>query len=243
MYGMSRRQCLVALLGGPLAAVVSPASGAETARAPVRDPEHVFGIRPRSWLELKRRNVAMQKYDYSCGAAALSTILQYYWEDPVTEKQILEVLFKMLTTEELQDRTKNGMAITDLRLIAVKMGYLASIGTLSFDKLTEAKVPVIVPIRINDYDHFVVCRGVAGGHVYLADPLRGNVRATIAEFCDQWNKNAIFVVMKKGASPLASSRLSIRPDEILMGETNKQWVRQELSRPSPLPPSTPGFIH
>ena len=100
---------------------------------------------------MKQRNVVMQKYDYSCGTTALATILQYFWNDPVSEQQILNVLLKVLTPDEIKDRIEKGMAITDLRRVSVEMGYLSSIGTLTFDKLMEAKIPLIVPIRIKEY--------------------------------------------------------------------------------------------
>ena len=123
------------------------------------------------------------------------------------------------------------------------MGYLSSIGTLTFDKLMEAKIPLIVPIRIKEYDHFVVYRGVAGGRVYLADPIRGNVRPTVPEFCEQWNKNAILVVVKKNETPPEHSRLSIRQDEVQLGETTEQWVDQELPQPLPVPPPHSAIVH
>ena len=243
MQRISRRRCFAVLSGSFLAAVASPVRAVEKTRAPLRDPEHIFSQRVWSWRELQRRNVVMQKYDYSCGAAALATILQYFWNDSVTEQQILTVLFKILTPDEIKDRTQNGMAITDLRRVSVEMGYLSSIGTLSFDKLAKSKVPLIVPIRIKEYDHFVVYRGVAGGRVYLADPIRGNVRPTLQEFCGQWNKNAILVVVKKDEMPPKFSRLSIRKDEILLGETTEQWMDQELPQPLPVFPPHSVIVH
>lgn len=45
----------------------------------------------RSWLELRDENLTRQKYDYSCGAASLSTILTYYYKiDQADEFSILE---------------------------------------------------------------------------------------------------------------------------------------------------------
>ncbi len=243
MQPMSRRECLAALLGMPLAAIASTASVASGPRAPLRDPDHVFSIYAWSWQELKRRNVVMQNYDYSCGAAALATILRYYWNDPATEKQIISILFKILTPDEIRDRVKHGLAISDLRQASVEMGYLASIGNLSFDRLAQSKIPLIVPIRLDDYDHFVVYRGMAGGRVYLADPVRGNVRPTVQEFCCQWKKNVILVVVKKNVTPPAQSALSIRPCEVYAGQTTEQWMREELPRPLPLPPALPAKIH
>ena len=35
----------------------------------------------QSWRERRDHNVIKQRYDYSCGAAALATLLRYYFED------------------------------------------------------------------------------------------------------------------------------------------------------------------
>lgn len=184
-----------------------------------------------SWRELQRRNVVIQQFDYSCGPAAVATILRYYWEDNVTEKQILETLVKILTPAEIKEDMKKGTSITDLRRASVAMGYLSSIGTMTFEQLTQSKIPVVVPVKVNKFDHFVVFRGMVDGRVYLADPVHGNVRPTVAEFCQQWNKNAVLAVIKKGQKPRDYSPLSIRLDEVMLGETTKQWLDKELPRP------------
>lgn len=196
-------------------------------RAPVRDDQHRVQIYSWSWKELRQRNVVMQRHDYSCGAAALATILRYYWQDPVGERDVVAVILNMLTNEEILDRVKNGMAISDLRQAAVKMGYQSSIGTMSFADLCGARVPLVVPIRLQEYDHFVVYRGVADGRVYLADPIRGNVRPTVAEFCSQWQKHAVLAVAKPGASLPRCSALSIRPEEVYLGSMTQEFLRKQ----------------
>ena len=82
------------------------------------------------------------------------------------------------------------MSITDLRRASVELGYLAAIGTMSFEQLSQSKLPLVVPIKVKKLDHFVVFRGVAGGRVYLADPIRGNVRPTVPEFLRTMAKSA-----------------------------------------------------
>ena len=172
----------------------------------------------------------MQKRDYSCGAAAMATVLRYYWGDAVTEDKILVVLLATLTPEETKDRFKHGLAISDLRRTAVEMGYQSSIGTMSLDSLAGVKLPLIIPIKVEEQDHFVVYRGMAAGRVYLADPIRGNVRPTYSEFRQQWQKNAILVVVKPGEPPRDRTPLGIRWDEVNMGETTNQFLRGQLSQ-------------
>jgi uncharacterized protein len=195
--------------------------------SPIRDGDHTFGQSVASWKQIKRSYIVMQKRDYSCGAAAMATILKYYWGDKVTEDQILLVIEKILTPEEMKDRFKKGLAISDLRRAAVEMGYLSSIGTLSFRQLSESKVPLVVGISPDGYDHFVVYRGMDYDYVYVADPIRGNIRITHRDFVSQWQKNAVLVVAKTDQEPPTSSLLSVRGAEMRLGELNNQLIRTQ----------------
>ena len=42
----------------------------------------------RSMLELRHENLIVQKWDISCGAAALATLLKYQHGEDVTERQV-----------------------------------------------------------------------------------------------------------------------------------------------------------
>ena len=207
-------------------------------RAPMRDSEHITRQYVCSWQEIRRRNIVMQKRDYSCGAAALATVIRYYWGDKVDEDFFLKELDKILTPEEAKDRVENGLALTDLRRVAVKKGYQATMGEVTFAKLTKSKVPVVVGITIDEHDHFAVFRGTDGYRVYLADPIRGNIRVPIWEFKSQWQKNAILVVAKKGEKVKDVSPMAVRCKEVRLGELNWQYVRRNALNPSyPLPRS------
>jgi predicted double-glycine peptidase len=197
----------------------------------VRDPEFRFQQGVASWRKLKQQNVVMQKQDYSCGAAALATVVRYYWGDEVNEEYFLRLILMTLSPAELQDRIKNGLTMTDLRLAAVKGGYQSTIGKLTFEKLTNSKVPLVVGITFRGYDHFVVFRGWDGYYVYLADPIRGNIRLPAWEFVEQWQKNAVLVVAKPGADVRETSPLSVSDCEKYMGETTRDTIRRNALRP------------
>ena len=236
MQRISRLTC-VAALGAALAASAAGRAEAQdqAPRAPLRDRAHIVQVYVPSWKELRQRNVVMQTYDYSCGAAALATIIRYYWNDPADERQIVNEILKTMTIDEVKDRMKRGLAMTDLRHAAVDMGYVSSMFTMSFQQLAQARVPLIVPLKIKEFDHFVVYRGMAGGRVYLADSSRGNVRPTIAEFCQQWQKNAVLVVAKRGVMPPMQSALSIREDEVSVGDTTNEFLDRQLPLNARLP--------
>jgi predicted double-glycine peptidase len=152
----------------------------------------------KSWREFGRENVVIQRLDYSCGSAALTTILRYYFEDDVTERQVLKTIFQRLLRSEdpkaaLQDRIERGFSMLDLLNAAKDMGYLAGAARLPLSELAKSKAPVIVRIEKFGYKHFVVFRGVVEDRVYLADPIRGNVRLSAREFLKQWSGEALFL--------------------------------------------------
>jgi predicted double-glycine peptidase len=196
-------------------AVVGLQPVARSAVPVTRDPQRFIQKEMTSWKALREQNIVMQKYDYSCGAASLATVCRYFWNDNVTEKDFLEAVLQTLSAEELKDRMENGLSLTDLRKAAVKKGYVASSGKRSLQQLRQAKVPVIVRISKNDYDHFVVFRGIIEDRVFLADPVRGNIRVSIPVFLSEWNNGnatdgVIFVVAKPYTKPPESSPLLVR---------------------------------
>lgn len=209
---------------------------------PARDQARIAARRVRDWQLLKQRNIVMQRTDYSCGAAALATVCRYYWQDAVTEQMVLDALDEVLTVEEIEDRVKNGLTMTDLRKAAVKMGYQAAIGKLTFEKLTEAKAPVVVGITVDEYDHFVVYRGTDGYRVYLADPIRGNIRIYSNDFLKQWQKHAVLAVVHPKKKPPEISALTLRGDELFLGQVNDQFVRSHLRADDPNAPQPQLFL-
>ena len=46
--------------------------------------------------------------------------------------------------------------------------------------------PTICFVQLDDFSHFVVCRGVGRGKVYIQCPLRGRVSVADGEFLRQW---------------------------------------------------------
>ena len=215
---------------------------AQCERAPIRDPRFTFRSYVCSYKEIKEQNIVMQKYDYSCGAAVLATIIRYYWGDDIDEMYFLDMLPKLkLTEKELKDRIENGLTLTDLRNLANKAGYQATMAKVKFEELAQGKVPVVVGVTVKKHEHFVVFRGADDRYAYLADPIRGNVRVPICTFIEQWQKNAILIVAKPNTKVKDVNPLGIREAEYYRGVLNEQTVRRNaLVPPIPYPfPLTP----
>jgi hypothetical protein len=208
-------------------------AGSEPSNAnpPVRDPKYFTSKTVKSYVELKEQNVVMQTTDYSCGAACLATVMTYYWGHPTTEDEILDDLIRVIELDELVDRIKNGLAIGDLKKLAVYHGYRAALGTLpSVDKLAEVKVPVIVVIKIDDFTHFVVVRKVIGGYVYLADPIRGNLRMTTTDFSEQWVGRGFLVVLDPVLNQSTHNKLYPTAYEMDPTAGSRQTIRRNALR-------------
>jgi predicted double-glycine peptidase len=141
-----------------------------------------------SLLELRHENVMIQKWDLSCGAAALGTLLRYAFEEPVTERQIAQGL---INRQEYIDhpeliRIREGFSLLDLKRYVERHGYKGTgFGGLDLGDLKE-RAPIMVPVNNNGYNHFVVFRGVMGDRVLLADPAWGNRTVTTAKFERMW---------------------------------------------------------
>jgi len=186
----------------------------------------VFAVEPprpvKSLLEMRHDRVTVQNWDLSCGAAALGTILNYQYNDPVPERDIAKGLIgrdKYIDNPSLV-KIQHGFSLLDLKKYVDARGYTGiGYGKLELNHLIE-RAPIIVPIRpVNGYQHFVVFRGIRGNRVLLADPGWGNRTLTVDEFEDAWITYREFgrvgFVVTQGDGTLPPNRLSPRSDDFV----------------------------
>lgn len=155
----------------------------------------------RTMKDLRDQDVVKQRFDFSCGAAALATLLRYGFGENVSEGQVLVELFDLPSEAEKAARRRTGFSLLDLQRVAQTRGYNAQGFRLDPDQLPLLGGPVLVFIAPRGYKHFAVLRGVQGDRVHLADPSRGQVRLPAYSFRDSWlqadGKGIIFVVEPK----------------------------------------------
>ena len=98
-----------------------------------------------SLLEARQHDVVIQKWDLSCGAAALGILLRYEWGDPATERDIALSLMKRKEYLENPDlvRIREGFSLLDLKRFVEARGY-KGIGDARFFFLC----PVLRRLRI-----------------------------------------------------------------------------------------------
>ena len=103
-----------------------------------------------------------QRWDMSCGAAALSTLLTYDFKDSTPETAIVVWILHRVDADQV--RARGGFSLLDLKHFSEARGYDAEgFSGVSMEDLATQKTSVITPIRAKGFDHFVVVKGVAGG--------------------------------------------------------------------------------
>jgi len=152
----------------------------------------------RSLRALRDAGVVKQRFDYSCGSAALATLLTYGLNDAVGEDVLLRALLEPLSADELVARQKKGLSLLDLQQLAQQRGHQAQGFRVAHSQLARLTRPVIVFIKPQGYEHFAVFKGLHGDRVHLADPSLGNVRMPLYRFLDMWadasGRGVIFAV-------------------------------------------------
>lgn len=142
----------------------------------------------RSLLEMRQDTVVMQEWDLSCGAAALTTLLRYQHGDPVTEKEVATALINrdIYIENPIIVQLNQGFSLLDLKRYVDARGYNGiGFGRLTVDDLIR-RAPIIVPINVAGYNHFVIFRGQLDNRVLLADPAWGNRTMTVEKFEKAW---------------------------------------------------------
>ena len=110
-------------------------------------------------LEMRHENVIVQKFDLSCGAAALATILNYQFGDPVTEREVTTGLIRRKEYIEHPElvRVRQGFSLLDMKRYLGTRGYVGTgYGNMEFADLQKL-APIIVavsPDRLQSFPDF-----------------------------------------------------------------------------------------
>lgn len=144
-----------------------------------------------SLKEIRFRSTLRQQYDFSCGSAALATLLTYHYGHAVGEQAVFEQMY--LHGNQARIR-KEGFSMLDMQRFLAARGFQADGFALPLAKLVEARLPAIVLIADRGYQHFVVVKGAADGRVLIGDPSRGLRALSVAAFEAIWVGRLLFVV-------------------------------------------------
>ncbi len=140
----------------------------------------------KSWTEIKDKDVIKQKYDFSCGAASVATVLTYFYKDVLSEEDVIKFMFgkKRLYYKKIKDLEEEDLYLSfkDIVDFLKHRGYKPVPIAVSIEELRYLKYPAIVYLKIRGFDHFSVFKGIDNEFVYLADPKFGNAVFPIERF-------------------------------------------------------------
>ncbi|MBE9485554.1 MAG: C39 family peptidase [Chloroflexi bacterium] len=141
-------------------------------------------VKVTSLKEMRFKTTIRQQYDFSCGSAALATLLTFHYEDPLGEPEVFKAMYDAGNQEKIK---KEGFSLLDIKKYLKARGYRADGFRTTLDKLKGIGIPAIVLIDHDGYRHFVVVKGVTGSKVLLGDPSHGLRRMPHDRFESMWN--------------------------------------------------------
>ncbi len=180
------------LLAGGLALLGDRLHAADVRFAGVLPNGALYSGPVESMHEGRFRNMVRQHTDYSCGAAALATILRYAYHLNVDETQVIQGMMGVADTELVRQR---GFSMLDIKHYVESLGMRGRGYRVDEARLRSLRVPGLVLMDIRGFRHFVVLKQVRGDTVELADPMLGNRQMSVTDFVKTWPSRAIFVVI------------------------------------------------
>ena len=144
--------------------------------------------------ELKFRATVRQQFDFSCGSAALSTLLTHHYGTPLSEETIFAEMFAAGDQAKIR---QEGFSLLDIKLFLEKHGFVADGFEAPLEKLASVGIPAIVLLKENGYSHFVVVKGVRDGRVLIGDPAGGTRVMPRSAFNALWMNQILFVISNR----------------------------------------------
>jgi predicted double-glycine peptidase len=191
---MNRHALLIGLAAG-LAARLAMAGAVEL-------PYQIGGaysVRVASIREARFAATIRQQYDFSCGSAAVATLLTHHYKYPVTEDKVFEAMF--VNGDQAKIRVE-GFSLLDMKHYLEAQGFEADGFQEPIEKLATANIPAIVLVNESGYNHFVVVKGLRDGRVLVGDPAGGTRALTLSAFNAIWTNQILFVISNRQDSAL-----------------------------------------
>lgn len=153
---------------------------------------HREAVQVKPAVEQQFRGIVKQAYDYSCGSAALTTLLNGYVGEKLTEQQTMNGLLKYGEYDRIIER--RSFSLLDMKRFVTALGYNSGGFRGKFSDLISLDKPAIVPIAYAGFKHFVVFKTYKDGRVFVADPALGNLSFSAQHFQELWDNNTLFII-------------------------------------------------
>lgn len=138
-----------------------------------------YSVPVKSYKEIVFGDVFRQQYDFSCGSAALASLLTYHYKAPSTEEQIFQSMYDRGDKEKIKEK---GFSLLDMKVHLASLGLNSDGFQIGLEKIKKLGVPGITLVNFDGYMHFVVIRGMNNDSVILGDPSRGTMVMKVDQF-------------------------------------------------------------
>ncbi|RZA04430.1 MAG: peptidase, partial [Moraxellaceae bacterium] len=153
---------------------------------------HQNPVQVKPAVEQQFRGIVKQAYDYSCGSAALTTLLNGYIGEKLTEQETMNGLLRYGEYDRIVER--RSFSLLDMKRFVTALGYSSGGFKGQFSDLVKLDKPAIVPIAYAGFKHFVVFKDYQKGRVFVADPALGNLSFSAEHFQEIWDNNTLFII-------------------------------------------------
>lgn len=174
-----------------LTALMLLALGAQAADLPSLNGGGGYALHVTSLQEARFRSTVRQQYDFSCGSAAVATLMSYHYDRPVSEQQVFNAMYAQGDQPRIQ---REGFSLLDMKRYLAQQGFTADGYRQPLDKLAQAAFPAIVRMVDNGYLHFVVIKGMDQERVLIGDPACGTRAMRRDAFEAAWPDKLLFVI-------------------------------------------------
>jgi predicted double-glycine peptidase len=160
----------------------------------------LYKVEVKTYKEQRFGEVFRQQYDFSCGSAALASLLTYHYQTPSEEEGVFTAMFEKGDKERIE---REGFSLLDMKLYLDSAGFSSDGFRLSLNKVKKVGVPGITLVNYDGYMHFVVVKGINSEFVIIGDPSRGTVKMPIEKF-EQYYQGIILLVKNHAEKGKAS---------------------------------------
>ncbi|SFT73231.1 hypothetical protein SAMN04487956_11711 [Halomonas saccharevitans] len=143
-----------------------------------------FQVEAKSLQEKGWDRVIRQEYDFSCGSAAVATLLTYHYQRDTTEAEVFETMIRAGDAEKIQ---RHGFSMLDMKGYLDGRGLNADGFRISLDDFIRIGVPAITMVNTGGYKHFVVVKGIDADNILVGDPAAGTLVVPREHFENLWN--------------------------------------------------------
>jgi predicted double-glycine peptidase len=147
-------------------------------------------LKVQSLAERKFATVIRQQFDFSCGSAAIATLLTHHYGRTVSETDAFRAMWAVGDQERIR---KLGFSLLEMKNYLESISLKADGYRVTLDRVAEIGVPGIALINDDGYKHFVVVKGVGPRRVLIGDPSRGIASVPRKRFEERWDGTILYV--------------------------------------------------